>query len=878
VGNLERVTAGRWPEILGALAGVPPEAFNGQAQGCPACARNGIALGPGRNRDRFRWDVSDGMGEWFCNQCGGKRGAGGGGNGVDLLARMLGSDFPTAATKAETYCGLVTAARPVTPGPSSPAPSKRTRKPARIPTAPPTGTLPPELGGAEEQYPYGADLENPDFWIQRIPQPPKVPGGKPGKLFIHRVWLDGRWHRPSKRDDFTSEWPAPRPIYRLPQLLAAPDAPVLVVEGERTANRAALLFPGHAVVAWCHGKEGKQHTDWQPLAGRTVTLWPDNDRDGRAVMAWLAEHLQGLGCTVAVVTPPEGVPAKWDLGDAWQEGWTPERAAAELERLTQPVLSSPRSAPAPLDPPPAQPATSADTSIAGCRQQLGQAIGQGVAGADLAELVAQLASDGGHAVAALGAIARELEREQDQAADAQDQAQAISDDARRIDAGRSLSASILLPAALAAAVDLRTRYLPTDGPSAVVPYLAAVAGMVRLGTQVVGCAAAGYRVPVNLFTCLVGRSGAKKSPVDRLMLRDPLGPILEAQAAADRLARENWQLECRGAKAADRPDPPQPQRLMVSDFTGEALASQLEQAEKAGRGLLIYRDELSGLFGGLNQYRSGRGGDEQQLLELYDGGGLTSLRVTGCRSYSRSQVSIAGNTQPDVLRQLVANGDASGLWARFLFAPLPERAVRLPSGVGDDEIAAIEAAAELLAQTATAVHRLPAITHRLSRAAEDQFLAYELEQQQAALSASLGAHSALHGKSAGKVLRVAGVLHLLALATGQARTGDPIGLESLDPAILLVDYLNRWAIGMHAEVADGGPSGLALAIYRAAVAHGGLATWRDIRGRLGRAHRAGLTAGQCGAILQALADAGYGELERGARGAVAFRAVSQRPT
>jgi len=827
VNNLQRITAGRWPEILGALAGVPPESFNGQAQGCPACARNGIALGPGRNVDRFRWDVSDGMGEWYCNQCGGKHSSGGGGSGVDLLTRMLGCDFSTAAARAEAYCGLVTDDRP-----------------------------PPPTHGAERFWRY-----TEDFIVCRFPDPVRGKAVRP-LLWTGKAW---QWKSPAK----------PRPLYWARRRAAAH---VLVVEGEPSADAAAELFPDHACVTWPGGCPNVDKADWSALRGRTVTIWPDADPPGLKAADMLAGILAAIGCTVAVVTPPDGVRQGWDLANALEDGWTPERAAAELKRLTQPVLSSPRSAPAPPDPPFAQPATSADASIAGCRQQLGQAIGQGVAGADLAELVAQLASDGGHAVAALGAIARELEREHDQAADAQAQAQAISDDARRIDAGRSLSASILLPAALAAAVDLRTRYLPTDGPSAVVPYLAAVAGMVRLGTQVVGCAAAGYRVPVNLFTCLVGRSGAKKSPVDRLMLRDPLGPILEAQAAADRLARENWQLECRGAKAADRPDPPQPQRLMVSDFTGEALASQLEQAEKAGRGLLIYRDELSGLFGGLNQYRSGRGGDEQQLLELYDGGGLTSLRVTGCRSYSRSQVSIAGNTQPDVLRQLVANGDASGLWARFLFAPLPERAVRLPSGVGDDEIAAIEAAAELLAQTATAVHRLPAITHRLSRAAEDQFLAYELEQQQAALSASLGAHSALHGKSAGKVLRVAGVLHLLALATGQARTGDPIGLESLDPAILLVDYLNRWAIGMHAEVADGGPSGLALAIYRAAVAHGGLATWRDIRGRLGRAHRAGLTAGQCGAILQALADAGYGELERGARGAVAFRAASQRPT
>ena len=354
--NLERVTAGRWPEILSALAGLPPQTFSGDHQACPACQHNGIGLGPGRNVDRFRWDDDSGMGSWYCNQCGGKRGGGGAGNGVDLLARMLRCGFPEAATRAEAYCGLVTTARPVTPALATPAPARRSRRPARIPTAPPAGTPPPELGRAEEQHPYGADAANPDFWIQRIPQPPKVPGGKPDKIFIHRTWLDGRWHRPSRRDAFSSEWPAPRPLYRLPQLLEAPEAPVLVVEGERTANRAALLFPDHAVVSWCHGTQGGRHTDWQPLAGRSVTLWPDNDRDGRAVMTGLAEHLQGLGCTVAMVTPPEGVPAKWDLGDAAGNGWTPERAAVELERLTQPHQSSPRSAPAPLDPPPAAPA------------------------------------------------------------------------------------------------------------------------------------------------------------------------------------------------------------------------------------------------------------------------------------------------------------------------------------------------------------------------------------------------------------------------------------------------------------------------------------------------------------------------------------------
>ena len=339
--DLDRLTADRWPEILGALAGLSAAVFSGRHQPCPACPILGIACGPGENNDRFRWDNNAGAGEWYCNRCGGKDRQGGGGSGIDLLMRIRGWTYREAAAAVEQHLGQADATAPAL-APASP-PQRRTSRPARVPEAPPAGTPPPTLGRAEEQYPYGPDPAAPWFWIQRIPQPPKRPGGKPGKLFVHRTWLDGQWHWPRKTDAFTSEWPAPRPIYRLPELIAASDAPVLVVEGERTANRAALLFPNHVVIAWCGGKEGKQHTDWQPLTGRTVTLWPDHDAEGLACMAWLAEHLHGLGCAVAVVEPRAEWPVKWDLGDA--SDWTPDHAAAELRQLAKPWQPPPPSPP-----------------------------------------------------------------------------------------------------------------------------------------------------------------------------------------------------------------------------------------------------------------------------------------------------------------------------------------------------------------------------------------------------------------------------------------------------------------------------------------------------------------------------------------------------
>jgi CRISPR-associated protein Cmr3 len=385
-------------------------------------------------------------------------------------------------------------------------------------------------------------------------------------------------------------------------------------------------------------------------------------------------------------------------------------------------------------------------------------------------------------------------------------------------------------------------------------------------------------VPVNLFACLVGRSGAKKSPIGRLLVEAPTAELRGDLARANQRDREAWGEACRELKKGEpRPPAPQPKRLAVSDFTGEALAAQLQTQEAAGLGLLVNRDELSGLFGSLNAYRGGRGADEQQLLELFDGSGLSSLRIVGDRHYSRSQLSIWGSTQPDVLRQLVADGDASGLWARFLFVPLPERAVPLPLATSAAEVAEVEAAAQTLADACGAVYRLPPQTYRLAPAAAERFAHYELNRQRAALGASIGAQSALYGKSAGKVLRLAGVLHLLQIAAGEISNRDPIEPGTIERAAALVDHLDAWALGLHAEVAAGGVGGLMRTVHRAAEAAGGPIRWKEVQNRLTRAQRKETDPAAVAEAMRALAAAGYGEVEAGKRGALSYRAARPLP-
>lgn len=292
---------GHWPDILASLGGLGSDQLTDRHQPCPACG----------GADRYRWDDDEGDGAWFCNQCGGKNHQGGGGNGLDLLMRVRGWSFTQAIERLEQHLGLP-------PKPSGKAP----RKPYRQPQAPPPSTPGPRLDrGAIAQWCYRDTEGNPLFYIQRI----ALRNG--GKAFLHRVWLDGAWHRPSRDDAFTCDWPTPRPLLNLDQISSKPERAIIITEGEKAADAATRLFPAAVVTTWPNGAKALDKINLEPLRGRSCILWPDNDPEGLACMDRLASKLLALGCRVQIVNTPPDAPAKWDLADAT---WAPEEAQAYL--------------------------------------------------------------------------------------------------------------------------------------------------------------------------------------------------------------------------------------------------------------------------------------------------------------------------------------------------------------------------------------------------------------------------------------------------------------------------------------------------------------------------------------------------------------------
>lgn len=111
-----------------------------------------------------------------------------------------------------------------------------------------------------------------------------------------------------------------RPLYGLEQLRVKPHAPVLVVEGEKTADAARQIFKDHAVVTWSGGCGSVSKTDWSPLSGKDVTIFPDNDQAGKNAAVKISDILKQYAVDAKVIELPSTLPHKWDLADRVPDG------------------------------------------------------------------------------------------------------------------------------------------------------------------------------------------------------------------------------------------------------------------------------------------------------------------------------------------------------------------------------------------------------------------------------------------------------------------------------------------------------------------------------------------------------------------------------
>jgi len=108
----------------------------------------------------------------------------------------------------------------------------------------------------------------------------------------------------------------PFPLYGVLDLFTRPNAPVLVVEGEKTAEAGKLLLPEYVLLTSAGGAGASHKSDWSVLSRRNVAIWPDADEVGAKYAISVAGHARGAGATsVGIVELPASLPSGWDLAD-----------------------------------------------------------------------------------------------------------------------------------------------------------------------------------------------------------------------------------------------------------------------------------------------------------------------------------------------------------------------------------------------------------------------------------------------------------------------------------------------------------------------------------------------------------------------------------
>lgn len=163
---------------------------------------------------------------------------------------------------------------------------------------------------------------NPLYWRIRAKHPDT------GDKWIRPMRLNGQGYELAE-----PKFPNGKPLYALHRIASNPAAVVWIFEGEQKADALNKL----GLVATTSGSATSANAaDWQPLRGRTVRLWPDNDDPGKACAGEVASILLGMGCAVFCIDVD-----KLGLGigeDVMQ--WLaahPEAAGGDVETL--PVLT-----------------------------------------------------------------------------------------------------------------------------------------------------------------------------------------------------------------------------------------------------------------------------------------------------------------------------------------------------------------------------------------------------------------------------------------------------------------------------------------------------------------------------------------------------------
>ncbi|WP_265031301.1 AAA family ATPase [Wolbachia endosymbiont (group A) of Tiphia femorata] len=133
--------------------------------------------------------------------------------------------------------------------------------------------------------------------------------------------------------------PEIRPLYNIPEILKSDK--VILVEGEKCAE--ALIEKGITATTAMFGANAPiEKTDWTPLKGKHIVIWPDNDEAGKRYAENAAKKLSDLGvASLTTLKITQNKPKGWDAADCIEEGIKVEKFLASTPCINLPATNTP---------------------------------------------------------------------------------------------------------------------------------------------------------------------------------------------------------------------------------------------------------------------------------------------------------------------------------------------------------------------------------------------------------------------------------------------------------------------------------------------------------------------------------------------------------
>lgn len=579
----------------------------------------------------------------------------------------------------------------------------------------------------------------------------------------HLVGLVVRWDLPQGGKDIRpiarlsdGQWaitamPEPRPLYRLPDILKAdPQTPVIVCEGEKTAEAAAQC--GLLATTSSGGAQAAAKTDWTPLAGRNVIVLPDHDEPGRRYADTAARlALEAGAASVKIVYLADYCPELPETGDLAD------------------IL--------------------ADPAWCGC------GLGDAAMPEDLGRLILQWAAEA-------PTVEEQSEADGQPIPDWQPfPLDALPEPFRRFsrEAAEALqvdpaSVALSLLTVAASAIGGSRRLAAKDGWN--VPSILWTAIL-----QPSGSLKSPVRRTIFRWTKERQEMLFRQYRLER--------ERYEADLAEYEKQRREWLRDGESLPPPEKPKEPAQHRVWVQDITIEKVAALLAQNP---RGFLLAADELGAWFGSFDRYARTRGADVNLWLPLYNGEEVLVDRKTGENIYARhGYLSILGYIVPETFRRICGPQYLeNGLVARFLLVNPPPMVKQWTEAAVNDSIChPVGEALGRLYDLELASAEDGELTYRLMRLGDKAKKEYEqfYNNHNLELACLTGPLQAAFSKLEELPLRLAIVIHLVRWASGEAVDPDKVDWESMTAAITITQWQKRETTRIYRLLFSGGGQG-----------------------------------------------------------------------